>query len=121
MNIRKLTDYSAMYAELDQLMTEAMPQVELYFEIGRAVSTRVEKGAAVAASEYLQAAYHKKGHDVSRVLFCGFRRPDVLSFFSVWFWSARVFLCLQFQLEALTDIVRHSFHRNFQRGGQFAM
>ena len=57
MNIRKLTDYSAMYAELDQLMTEAMPQVELYFEIGRAVSTRVEKGAAVAASEYLQAAY----------------------------------------------------------------
>ena len=46
-----------MYAELDQLMTEAMPQVELYFEIGRAVSTRVEKGAAVAASEYLQAAY----------------------------------------------------------------
>ena len=57
MNIRKLTDYSAMYAELDQLMTEAMPQVERDVEIGRAGSTRVEKGAAVAASEYLQAAY----------------------------------------------------------------
>ena len=57
MNIRKPTDYSAMYAALDRLMTAALPQVELYFEIGRAVSTRAEKGAAVAASEYLQTAY----------------------------------------------------------------
>lgn len=57
MNIRKPTDYSAMYAALDRLMTAALPQVELYFEIGRAVSARAEKGAAVAASEYLQTAY----------------------------------------------------------------
>ena len=57
MNIRKPTDYSAMYAALDRLMTAALPQVELYFEIGRAVSTRAERGAAVAASEYLQTAY----------------------------------------------------------------
>lgn len=57
MNIRKPTDYSAMYAVLDRLMDEELPQVELYFEIGRAVCDRTEKGAAVAASEYLQAAY----------------------------------------------------------------
>ena len=57
MNIRKPTDYSTMYAVLDRLMMVALPQVELYFEIGRAVSARAEKGAAVAASEYLQTAY----------------------------------------------------------------
>ena len=57
MNIRKPTNYSAMYAVLDRLMVEELPQVELYFEIGRAVCARTEKGAAVAASEYLQAAY----------------------------------------------------------------
>ena len=59
MNIRKPTDYSAMYAALDQLMETTLPQVERYFEIGRVVCARVEKGAAVAASEYLQAAYPK--------------------------------------------------------------
>ena len=57
MNIRKPTDYSAMYAVLDQLMETTLPQVELYFEIGRVVCARSEKGAAVAASEYLQATY----------------------------------------------------------------
>ena len=50
-------------------------------------------------------------------------RPDVLLLFTALFCSARTFLRLRlrFHLEALTDIVRHSFHRNFQRGGQFAM
>ena len=57
MNIRKHVDYRAMYMELDQLMAENLPQVKLYFEIGRVVSAREEKGAAVAASEYLRAAY----------------------------------------------------------------
>ena len=57
MNIRKPIDYSSMYVALDRLMVEELPQVELYFEIGRAVCDRTEKGAAVAASEYLQAAY----------------------------------------------------------------
>ena len=57
MNIRKPTDYSAMYAALDQLMETALPQVELYFEMGRVICARSEKGAAVAASEYLQATY----------------------------------------------------------------
>ena len=57
MNIRKPTDYTAMFATLDALMAAQLPQMELYCEIGRVVSGRVEKGAAVAASEYLQTAY----------------------------------------------------------------
>ena len=57
MNIRKPTDYTAMFAALDALMAAQLPQMELYCEIGRVVSGRAEKGAAVAASEYLQAAY----------------------------------------------------------------
>ena len=57
MNIRKATDYTAMFAALDALMVAQLPQMELYFEIGWVVSGRAEKGAAVAASEYLQAAY----------------------------------------------------------------
>ena len=57
MNIRKPTDYTAMFAALDALMAAQLSQMELYCEIGRVVSGRSEKGAAVAASEYLQAAY----------------------------------------------------------------
>ena len=57
MNIRKPIDYSAMFAELDALMTEKLPQMKLYCEIGRLVSGRPEKGAAVAAAEYLQSRY----------------------------------------------------------------
>ena len=57
MNIRKPTDYSILFSELDRLMAEQLSQMELYCEIGRVVSGRSEKGAAVAASEYLQAAY----------------------------------------------------------------
>lgn len=57
MNIRKPTDYSAMYEALDRLMAAALPQVELYFELGRAVCIRPEKGAATMAAEYLQANY----------------------------------------------------------------
>ena len=57
MNIRKDIDYSEMYAELDKAMAADITQMELYCEIGRVVSGRGEKGAAVAASEYLQAAY----------------------------------------------------------------
>ena len=56
MNIRKPTDYTAMFTALDTLMAAQLPQMELYREIGRLVSDRAEKGAAVAASEYLRAA-----------------------------------------------------------------
>lgn len=57
MNIRKPTDYSDMYRTLDHLMGTALPQAELYFEIGRAVCARPEKGAAVMAAEYLLENY----------------------------------------------------------------
>ena len=57
MNVRKPVDYSAMFAALDTLMTADLPQMELYCEIGRLVSDRPEKGAAVAAAEYLCGAY----------------------------------------------------------------
>ena len=57
MNIRKPTDYSAVFSALDQLMASRLSQMELYCEIGRLVAGRTEKGAAVAASEYLQTAY----------------------------------------------------------------
>ena len=57
MNIRKPTDYSAMFAALDELMAVNLLQMELYRGIGRVVSGRPEKGVAVAAAEYLQGAY----------------------------------------------------------------
>ncbi len=57
MNIRKPTDYTTMFAALDAAVAAQLPQMELYCEIGRVVSGRGEKGAAVAASERLQAAY----------------------------------------------------------------
>lgn len=57
MNIRKPTDYVTMFTTLDAAVAAQLPQMELYCEIGRVVSGRVEKGAAVAASEYLQATY----------------------------------------------------------------
>ena len=57
MNIRKPADYVTMFTTLDTLMAAQLPQMELYCEIGRVVSGRAEKGAAVAASEYLQMTY----------------------------------------------------------------
>ena len=57
MNVRKPTDYSAMYAALDELMRDELYQMKLYIEIGRLVCARAEKGAAVVASEYLQSQY----------------------------------------------------------------
>ena len=57
MNVRKSVDYSAMFTALDVLMTTVLPQMKLYCEIGKVVSGRTEKGAAVAAAEYLCNAY----------------------------------------------------------------
>ena len=57
MNIRKNIDYSEMYIELDKLMERQLPQMELYWAIGKAVCRRTEKGAAVMASEYLNKQY----------------------------------------------------------------
>lgn len=38
-------------------MAADLPQMKLYCEVGRLVSSRPEKGAAVAAAEYLQRTY----------------------------------------------------------------
>ena len=57
MNIRKPIDYSILFSEIDKLMAGQLPQMKLYCEIGRLVSDRAEKGAAVAASECPQATY----------------------------------------------------------------
>lgn len=57
MNIRKNIDYTEMYETLDNIMAQQLPQMELYFEIGKAVCQRTEKGAAVMASEYLNEEY----------------------------------------------------------------
>lgn len=46
-----------MYAALDSAMEKNLSQVELYYEIGRAVCQRTEKGAAVAAAKYLSEHY----------------------------------------------------------------
>ena len=53
MNIRNPTDYSAMFAVLDALVAANLPQIKLYYEIGRLVSDRLKKGAAVAAAKHL--------------------------------------------------------------------
>ena len=57
MNIRKAVDYSTMFATLEAVMEAELPQMELYCEIGKAVCTRMEKGAAVAAAEFLKEQY----------------------------------------------------------------
>lgn len=57
MNIRKNIDYSEMYAALDAAMVAELSQMELYCEIGKAVSRRSEKGAAVMAAEHLKKQY----------------------------------------------------------------
>ena len=57
MNVRKPVDYSAIFTALDGLMAANPPQMKLYCEIGKLVNSRAEKGAAVAAAEYLTNAY----------------------------------------------------------------
>lgn len=46
-----------MYEALDILMAQQLPQMKLYYEIGKIVCRRTEKGAAVMASEYLKKQY----------------------------------------------------------------
>ena len=57
MNSRKNIDYSEMHAALDSTMVSGKEQMELYTLIGQAVCQRTEKGAAVAAAEYLRKRY----------------------------------------------------------------
>ena len=57
MNIRKVVDYSAMFAALESVMKAELPQMELYCEVGKIVCTRLEKGAAVATAEFIKEQY----------------------------------------------------------------
>ena len=57
MNVRKPADYSAMYRELTEILARNLPQMDEIYAIGKAVSCRSEKGAAVAAAEFLQANF----------------------------------------------------------------
>lgn len=57
MNVRKNINYSRMYAAIDDVMAQNLPQTQLYRSIGKIICTRSEKGAAVMASEYLNKQY----------------------------------------------------------------
>lgn len=57
MNIRKNTDYSGLYDEIDRVLAADFSQIELYLELGRLVSGKPEKGAAVMAAECITANY----------------------------------------------------------------
>ena len=57
MNVQKAVDYSAMFTALGFVMDADLPQMELYCEIGKIVCIRPEKGAAVAAAEFLKEQY----------------------------------------------------------------
>lgn len=50
MGVRKSTDYSSMFALLDAMLDAELPLIKLYYEIGRLISSRAEKGAAAAAA-----------------------------------------------------------------------
>ena len=54
MNVRKEIDYSALFADIDAVMTMKLTQMELCREIGRLVAAHPAKGAAVAAADYLK-------------------------------------------------------------------
>ena len=57
MNVRKPVDYGAMYRELTAILAQNLPQMDEVYAIGKAISQRPEKGAAVAAAEFLQANF----------------------------------------------------------------
>ena len=57
MNVRKPVDYGTMYRELVAILAQNLPQMIEIYAIGKAISQRPEKGAAVAAAEFLQANF----------------------------------------------------------------
>ena len=60
MNVRKTVDYNTMYRELTAILAQNLPQMDEIYAIGKAISQRPEKGAAVAAAEFLQANFHDR-------------------------------------------------------------
>ena len=57
MNVRKPVDYGTMYRELTAILGQNLPQMIEIYAIGKTISQRPEKGAAVAAAEFLQANF----------------------------------------------------------------
>ena len=57
MNVRKPVDYGTMYRELTAILAQNLPQMEEIYAIGKTISQRPEKGAAVAAAEFLQTNF----------------------------------------------------------------
>ena len=60
MNVRKPVDYGTMYRELTAILVQNLPQMDEIYAIGKTISQRPEKGAAVAAAEFLQAYFHDR-------------------------------------------------------------
>ena len=57
MNVRRPVDYGTMYRELTAILAQNLPQMDEIYAIGKTISQRPEKGAAVAAAEFLQANF----------------------------------------------------------------
>ena len=57
MNVRKPVDYSTMYRELAAILAQNLPQMNKIYAIGKIVSQRSEKGAAVVAAGFLQTNF----------------------------------------------------------------
>ena len=57
MNVRKPMNYGTMYRELAAILAQNLSQMDEVCAIGKAISQRSEKGAAVAAAEFLQANF----------------------------------------------------------------
>ena len=57
MNVRKPVDYGTMYQELTVILAQKLSQMDEIYAIGKTISQRPEKGAAVAAAEFLQANF----------------------------------------------------------------
>ena len=54
MNVRKAVDYGTMHRELTAILAQNLPQMDEVYAIGKAISQRPEKGAAVAAENVQQ-------------------------------------------------------------------
>ena len=57
MNVRKPVDYGTMYRELAEILAWNLPQMDEIYAIGKVIGQRSEKGAAVAAAEFLQTNF----------------------------------------------------------------
>ena len=57
MNVRKPVDYGTMYMELTAILTQNLSQMDETYAIGKTIGQRPEKGAAVAAAEFMQVNF----------------------------------------------------------------